>query len=160
LILLQTVALVCFCKCNVATLDRPHDDITIPPALLLAGCTSAASIFPSIYLISLAYNPGSRPPENTTSLSNEALAALLRNISADASLEVRSGFFKICVLSRAPTRNNWGCSSNSTELSAKYGVVEDPLNLISLSANFQTQIVFYGLMYVFCTFSQSNGARW
>jgi Ca2+ regulator and membrane fusion protein Fig1 len=103
--------------------------------------------------MSLAYDPGSRSPENTTSLSNEALAALLRNISADASLEVRSGFFKICVLSRTPARKNWDCSSNSTELSAKYGVAEDPLNLISLSANFQTHIVFYGLMYVFCTFS-------
>jgi hypothetical protein len=150
-ILLQLVALVCFCKYNAAIPSRRPDDVGLTPALLLAGCTSAASIFPSIYLMSLAYNPGSRPPENTMSLSNEALPALLRNISANASMEVRSGFFKICV-SRAPTRNTWDCSSDSAQLSAKYGAVEDPLNLISLSTNFRSHIVFYGFIYVFCTF--------
>ena len=100
--------------------------------------------------MSLAYRADS--PNNITSRSNETLPELFRNLSAAAVLEVRSGFFKICVL-RVRSGETWDCNSDPMELSSNYGVTEDPLDLIFLSSNFRTDIVFPGLKYVFSLFS-------
>jgi hypothetical protein len=54
--------------------------------------------------MSLAYRAD--PPNNITSLSNTNITSVFQNLSGNAALEVRSGFFKICV-SRSPSANRF-----------------------------------------------------
>ena len=124
----------------------PPTNVKPPTGLLLAGCSSAASVFPHIYLMSLAYQ--SPPPHpDISSSANENLASTLAGLARNATIEVRTGFFKLCV-SHPRGAGGWKCGTNATTLSFEYGAGEDPLNLIATSSIFSSKIVFYGFMYV------------
>lgn len=124
----------------------PPTNVKPPTGLLLAGCSSAASVLPHIYLMSLSYQ---RPPSHPdiSSAANENLASTLSDLARNATIEVRTGFFKLCI-SRPRAAGGWICSTNATALSLEYGAEEDPLNLIATSSVFSSKIVFYGFVYV------------
>lgn len=96
--------------------------------------------------MSLSYQ---RPPPHPdiSSPANENLASTLADLARNATIEVRTGFFKLCV-SHPRAAGGWKCGTNATALSLEYGAGEDPLNLIATSSNFSSKIVFYGFMYV------------
>lgn len=124
----------------------PPTNVEPPIGLLLAGCSSAASVFPHIYLMSLSYQ--SPPPHvDISSPANENLASTLADLARNATIEVRTGFFQLCV-SHPRAAGGWKCGTNATALSLEYGAGEDPLNLIATSSTFSSKIVFYGFMYV------------
>lgn len=124
----------------------PPANVKPPTGLLLAGCSSAASVFPNIYLMSLSYQSPPSHPE-ISSPAKENLAATLADLARNATIEVRTGFFKLCV-SHPRAAGGWKCGTNATALSLEYGAGEDPLDLIGISSNFSSKIVFYGIMYV------------
>jgi hypothetical protein len=97
--------------------------------------------------MSLSYQ---RPPPHPdiSSPANKNLASTLADLARNATIEVRTGFFKLCV-SHPRAAGGWKCDTNATALSLEYGVGEDPLNLIATSSVFSSKIVFYGFMYVF-----------
>jgi hypothetical protein len=125
----------------------PPMNVKPPIGLLLAGCSSAASVLPNIYLMSLSYQRLPSHPD-ISSPANENLACTLADLARNATIEVRTGFFKLCV-SHPRAVGGWKCGTNATALSLEYGAGEDPLNLIAISSNFSSKIVFYGFMYVF-----------
>lgn len=62
----------------------------------------------------------------------------IANIVGNAQLEVRVGYFGLCV-------NNGGsflCSNNATALAEQASIDQDPLNLIWVAETFKNSIVF------------------
>lgn len=106
-------------------------------ALLLAGCSSSSPQIPSIFLISMYYekyqplfNPAQVDPGVVTATSN---------IVGGAEMEVRVGYFGICV---QPDGGSYICNSNATALAEIVTVDQDPLNLIWVAATFKDAVVF------------------
>ena len=112
-------------------------------ALVVAGCTSSSSSILNLYLISLSYQQGT--PIKSSSQVNPNLTATFNNLVNGTLLEVRTGYFGLCVTHAGGI---WMCSSDSVGLARQFQLFEDPLNLISASQKFKDGIVFSGLMYV------------
>jgi hypothetical protein len=111
-------------------------------ALVLAGCTSSTSSILNLYLVSLSYQQVT--PLNSSSQVNPNLTATFNNLVNGTSLEVRTGYFGLCV---SYAGGIWICSSDSAGLSRQFQPYQDPLNLIWASQKFKDSIVFSGLMY-------------
>ncbi|KAF2716204.1 membrane fusion mating protein FIG1 [Polychaeton citri CBS 116435] len=112
-------------------------------SLLLAGCSSSSPLIPGIFLISLyykdyvpAYNPAQVDPGVTAAISN---------IVGQAMLEVRVGYFGICV---NPDGGSFLCSNNATALAQQVSIDQDPLNLIWVAETFKNTVVFPYLLIV------------
>ena len=110
-------------------------------AILLAGCSSYSTMT-DVYILGLSY---------TDSVSSN-LNPIARNISETlqgfrnaSQLEVRTGYFGICVRQRGVL---WLCSSDSDGLTQQIGAENDPLNLIGLAAKFKDEVVFSGLLFM------------
>lgn len=69
----------------------------------------------------------------------------IANIVGRAQLEVRVGYFGICV---NPDGGAFLCSNNASSLASQISVDQDPLNLIWVASTFKDSIVFPYLMYV------------
>ena len=106
-------------------------------SLLLAGCSSSSPLIPSIFLLSIYYEPYEAVP--STSQVNYNGYSLIGNIVGDTKLQARVGFFGICV---SPEGGSWLCSNNATSLADRIQVDQDPLNLIWLASQFKDMIVF------------------
>jgi hypothetical protein len=103
----------------------------------LAGCSSSSPLIPGIFLLSLyyqkwvpTYDPTQVDPGVTTAISN---------IVGRAQLEVRVGYFGICVSSGG---GGWLCSNNATAIAQNINIDQDPLNLIWVAKTFKDSIVF------------------
>ncbi|KAI5794652.1 Ca2+ regulator and membrane fusion protein Fig1-domain-containing protein, partial [Pyronema domesticum] len=112
-------------------------------SLLLAGCSSSSVLIPSIFLINLWYDRES--PVFDPAQVDPNYARKIGDIVATAALEVRVGFFGICV---NPDGSSWLCSANATSLAAQVNTNQDPLNLIWVSETFKESIVFPYLIIV------------
>ena len=115
--------------------------LTKTTALLLAGCSSSSPLIPDIFLINLYYQH--YPPVFDTSQVDPGVTAAIANIVGNAVLEVRVGYFGICV---NPSGGAFLCSNNATALAAQISVDQDPLNLIWVASTFKDNIVFPYLM--------------
>ncbi len=113
-------------------------------ALLLAGCSSSSPLIPSIFLISLYYK--SYPPSFDPSQVDPGVTTAIANIVGQAELEVRVGYFGICI---NPDGGSFLCSNNASSLATQVSVDQDPLNLIWVANTFKDSIVFPYLMWVF-----------
>ena len=111
------------------------------PALLLAGCSSSSPGIPNIFLISLYYLP--YPPTFDPAQVDPGVTTAIANIVGQAQLEVRVGYFGICV---NPDGGSFLCSNNASALAAQVSVDQDPLNLIWVASTFKDSIVFPYLM--------------
>lgn len=110
-------------------------------ALLLAGCSSSSPLIPNIFLISLYYK--SYPPSFDPSQVDPGVTTAIANIVGQAQLEVRVGYFGICI---NPDGGSFLCSNNASSLATQVSVDQDPLNLIWVANTFKDNIVFPYLM--------------
>lgn len=109
----------------------------IPTALLLAGCSSSSPLIPNIFLISFYYQ--SYTPTFDPSQVNPGVVSAIANIVGRAQLEVRVGYFGVCVNGDG---GSFLCSNNVTSLAQQVSIDSDPLNLIWVASTFKDSVVF------------------
>ncbi|KAL9131907.1 MAG: hypothetical protein Q9217_000267 [Psora testacea] len=112
-------------------------------SLLLAGCSSSSPLIPGIFLISLYYR--SYPPTFDPAQVDPGVTTAIANIVGQAQLEVRVGYFGICI---NPDGGAFLCSNNASSLATQVSVDQDPLNLIWVASTFKDSIVFPYLIIV------------
>ncbi|PYH75637.1 membrane fusion mating protein FIG1 [Aspergillus uvarum CBS 121591] len=112
-------------------------------SLLLAGCSSSSPQIPSIFLISLYYERYS-PTFNLAQVDPGVVTATA-NIVGGAEMEVRVGYFGICV---QPDAGSYICNANATALAEIVTVDQDPLNLIWVASTFKDAVVFPYLLII------------
>ncbi|PGH16580.1 hypothetical protein AJ79_01686 [Helicocarpus griseus UAMH5409] len=112
-------------------------------SLLLAGCSSSSPSIPSIFLISLFYE--TYPPFISSAIANPGVNTAMANIVGNAQIEVRVGYFGICVQSSGGA---FMCNQNATALAGTMTGDEDPLNLIWVASTFKDAVVFPYLIIV------------
>lgn len=110
-------------------------------SLLLAGCSSSSPLIPGIFLISFYYR--SYPPNFNPAQVDPGVSTAIANIVGHARLEVRVGYFGICI---NPDGGSFLCSNNASQLASQVTVDQDPLNLIWVASTFKDSIVFPYLM--------------
>jgi hypothetical protein len=107
-------------------------------AIVLAGCSSYSSMT-NVYILGLSYtNSTSKNPD----VSQNSLSQALNNLKGSAELEVRAGYFGMCVRQRGIV---WLCSSDHRGLAEQIGSANDPLNLIGAASKFKDDVLFSGL---------------
>jgi len=110
-------------------------------ALLLAGCSSSSPQMPNIFLIDFYYH--TLNPVFNSAQVNPAVTAALASIVGRAMLEVRVGYFGICI---TPDGSNFLCGNNATLLANQLSIDQDPMNLIWIANKFKNDVVFPYLM--------------
>lgn len=110
-------------------------------ALLLAGCSSSSPQIPTIFLISIYYEKYT--PTFDPSQVDPGVSTAIANIIGGATMEVRVGFFGICI---SPDNGAFICNANATALAEVVTVDQDPLNVIWLAERFKDTVVFPYLM--------------
>lgn len=113
--------------------------------LVLSGCTTNAASIKGIYLISLSYQKTPISTSDGSALVNTNLTETFAVLANNTLLEVRAGYFGICVLGG---NDLWLCGSDTTKIAKQHQPQQDPLNLIWAVTRFKNGIVFDGLMYV------------
>jgi len=142
LMILIAVAIVLLCKSlTIAALQFIIANTS--SALLLAGCSSTSPLIPGIYLISLYYLP--YPPVFSPTQVDPGVSTAIANIVGNANLNVRVGYFGICIQCGGGA---YMCNQNSTALADLVTVDEDPLNLIWVASTFKNAIVFPYLIII------------
>ncbi|KAI1909115.1 hypothetical protein LOZ58_004240 [Ophidiomyces ophidiicola] len=112
-------------------------------SLLLAGCSSSSPQIPTIFLISLFYER--YPPIESTAQASPQMATAIANIVGGAQLEVRVGYFGICIQRGG---GSFICNANATALAGILRSEDDPLNLVWVASTFKDAVVFPYLMQV------------
>lgn len=92
---------------------------------------------PDIFLISMYYEK--YQPFIDFSQVDPGVSTAMSNIVGAAELEVRVGYFGICV---QPDGGSYICNSNATALAEIVTVDQDPLNLIWVASTFKDAVVF------------------
>ena len=143
--ILIVIAIILLCRAALPPPRLAQNSLTLffPTALLLAGCSSSSPLIPNIFLISLYYQ--TYPPTFDPSQVDPGVTTAIANIVGQAKLQVRVGYFGICV---SPDGGAFLCSNNATSLASQVSVDQDPLNLIWVGNTFKNSIVFPYLMYV------------
>ncbi|KAJ9656236.1 hypothetical protein H2198_005087 [Neophaeococcomyces mojaviensis] len=112
-------------------------------SLLLAGCSSTSPLIPGIYLISIYYQPYA--PVFSTVQVDPGVTTAIANIVGNANLNVRVGYFGICIQEGGGA---FMCNQNATALADLVTVDQDPLNLIWVASTFKDAIVFPYLIII------------
>ncbi|EPS26803.1 hypothetical protein POX_g08899 [Penicillium oxalicum] len=112
-------------------------------SLLLAGCSSSSPQIPDIFLISMYYEK--YDPVLNLAQVYPGVVQPLSNIVRSAELEVRVGYFGICI---QPDKGSFICNANATALAEIVNVDADPLNLIWVASTFKDAVVFPYLLIV------------
>ncbi|KAF7717026.1 FIG1-like protein [Penicillium ucsense] len=112
-------------------------------SLLLAGCSSSSPQIPDIFLISMYYER--YDPVLDLAQVDPGVVTALSNIVRSASMEVRVGYFGICI---QPDGGSFICNANATALAEIVNVDADPLNLIWVASTFKDAVVFPYLLIV------------
>ncbi|KAH2567110.1 hypothetical protein KXV42_000728 [Aspergillus fumigatus] len=112
-------------------------------SLLLAGCSSSSPQIPDIFLISLYYERYN--PVFDKAQVDPGVVTATANIVGGAEMEVRVGYFGICV---QPAGGAYICNSNATALAEIVTVDQDPLNLIWVASTFKDAVVFPYLLII------------
>lgn len=95
--------------------------------------------------MSLAYQETPVSTSDTSALVNTNITRAFVAAAEGASLEVRAGYFGICVHENKG-HSLWICSGDTAQLAKRYLPGQDPLNLIWASTRFKNGTVFSGLM--------------
>ncbi|KAF3390576.1 hypothetical protein F1880_009083 [Penicillium rolfsii] len=112
-------------------------------SLLLAGCSSSSPQIPNIFLISMYYEK--YMPVIDFAQVDPGVVTAMSNIVRSAELEVRVGYFGICI---QPDGGSFICNANATALAEIVNVDADPLNLIWVASTFKDAVVFPYLLIV------------
>lgn len=138
LMILIAIAIVLLCKSSTLCIHLRRTSLTLHfIALLLAGCSSTSPLIPGIYLITFYYQ--SYTPTYAPEQVDPGVTAAIANIVGRAQLEVRVGYFGLCV---NPNGGAFLCSNNATALAEQVSVDQDPLNLIWVATTFKDAVVF------------------
>lgn len=149
--ILIAIAMILLCKPDWKYGGIFPAPLTAFLALLLAGCSSSSPVIPNIFLISLYYGP--YPPTFDPAQVDPGVTRAIANIVGQAQLEVRVGYFGICV---NPDGGSFLCSNNASSLAGQVSVDQDPLNLIWVASTFKDSIIFPYLMWVPSLFFSST----
>lgn len=98
-------------------------------------------MIPGIFLISFWYQ--SYTPTYDTQQVDPGVTAAIANIVGQAQMEVRVGYFGLCI---NPDGGSFLCSNNATLLAEQISIDQDPLNLIWVAETFKDEVVFPYLM--------------
>ncbi|XPT03350.1 hypothetical protein M3J09_012444 [Ascochyta lentis] len=110
-------------------------------SVLLAGCSSYSSMT-NIYILGLSYTNST--PSNL-SPTGKNLSATLNGYKGTSQLDVRTGYFGLCIRQRGIV---WLCSSDANGLTQQIGAENDPLNLIGAASEFKDNVLFSGLLFM------------
>lgn len=110
-------------------------------SILLAGCSSYSSMT-NIYLFGLSYANSTSEGFNEVTRN---LAETLSTYKGASQLEVRAGYFGLCVRQNGVL---WFCSSDANGLALQIGLRNDPLNLIGAASKFREEVIFSGLLFM------------
>ncbi|CAC9888935.1 unnamed protein product [Aureobasidium pullulans] len=100
-----------------------------------------AIILLCIFLIDFYYQ--TYTPTYDPAQVDPGVTAAIANIVGQTQLEVRVGYFGLCI---ASTAGNYLCSNNATLLAEQISIDEDPMNLIWVANTFKNSVVFPWLM--------------
>ncbi|KAK9459963.1 Ca2+ regulator and membrane fusion protein Fig1-domain-containing protein [Lipomyces oligophaga] len=118
-------------------------------SLLLAGCSAQSSnVLKNIYLLRIGYNDGVVYSSSDASIVNSDISLALASLVGDSSMQIRIGYFGICMTESTSSSSSWTCSSNATYLAELLTSDEDSLNLMHLASSFRHAIVFPYLLIV------------
>ncbi|KAL5000180.1 Ca2+ regulator and membrane fusion protein Fig1-domain-containing protein [Aspergillus recurvatus] len=117
--------------------------IIILLSLLLAGCSSSSPQIPTIFLISMYYER--YDPVFNLAQVDPGVVTATANIVGGAQLEVRVGYFGICV---QPDGGSYICNNNATALAEILTLDQDPLNLVWVASTFKDAVVFPYLIII------------
>jgi competence protein ComGC len=96
----------------------------------------------NIYIFGVSYT-------NSTPLhlspTGRNLSETLNAYKGGSQLEVRTGYFGMCVRQRGVV---WLCSSDANGLAVQIGPENDPLDLIGVAAKFKDDVIFSGLLFM------------
>jgi hypothetical protein len=93
--------------------------------------------------MSLVYHAST--PVNSSSQLNPTLLTQIANITSNANLEIRAGYFGLCV---RPLQQEWDCSASSASVASRVTAEQDPLNLIWTANNFKSDVILSAFLYV------------
>ncbi|KAF1847935.1 uncharacterized protein K460DRAFT_333458 [Cucurbitaria berberidis CBS 394.84] len=110
-------------------------------SIILAGCSSYSTMT-NIYILGLSYTNST--PSGLTSVTRN-LSQTLNGFKGSSQLEVRVGYFGMCVRQRGIV---WLCSSDADGLAQQIGPENDPLNLIGTASKFKDDVLFSGLLFM------------
>lgn len=110
-------------------------------SFVLSACTSSTATSLGLYLTHLSYQPV--PHSSSPEQVNPDLVTTFATLVNGSSLEVRAGYFRLCV---RYSGEKWVCSSDATGLARQFQPYQDPLNLIWAQARFREKIIFSGLI--------------
>ena len=141
MMILIALAIILLCKSSTQFQRQTTIHLTdSTTALLLAGCSSSSPLIPSIYLISFYYPLGGYLPTFSPVQVNPGVYAnQIAQIVGDTCLEVRVGYFGLCVTADG---TSWLCSNNATLLALQIEPQQDPLNLLYVASTFKDLVVF------------------
>lgn len=95
----------------------------------------------NVFILGLSYTNST--PDSSKSPVWRNLSDTLSGFKGSAQLEVRVGYFGMCVRQRGVL---WLCSSNTNGLAEQIGSQNDPLNLIGTAAKFKEDVLFSGIL--------------
>lgn len=75
----------------------------------------------------------------------QSLSGVLNNHKGSSQLEVRAGYFGMCVRQRGII---WICSRDIDSLAEQIGFDNDPLDLIGTTSRFRDGVLFSGLLFI------------
>lgn len=107
----------------------------------MAGCSSSSPLIPNIFLIDFYYDAYVADYDSTQ--VDTSVVASIANLVGQAMLEVRVGYFGLCI---NPDGGSFLCSNNATLLAEQVSPDQDPLNLIYIADTFKNDVVFPYLM--------------
>jgi hypothetical protein len=96
----------------------------------------------NVYILGLSYVNST---STRTAQDHSVLLNTLNSLKGSAELEVRAGYFGMCVRQRGVV---WLCSSDHDGLAQQIGYENDPLNLIGAAAKFKDDVLFSGILFI------------
>lgn len=94
----------------------------------------------NVFVLALAYRNST---EVETGSIQQDISSSMREAIGSSRLEVRIGYFGICVRQNGVV---WLCSSDAQGLAEQIGSDNDPLNLIKAAAKFKDGVIFSGII--------------
>lgn len=111
-------------------------------SLLVSGCSSSSPQIPNIFVVNMFYKSYSAVKD--AAQANPSLASSIGNIVNSTELEVRVGYFGICILT--DHRSSFVCNQNASALAKIVSRDQDPLNLIWVAQTLKDAVIFPYLM--------------
>lgn len=96
----------------------------------------------NIYILGLSYTNSTL---HNLSPTGQHLSSTLNSFKGASQLEVRTGYFGLCVRQRGIV---WLCSADVDGLIQQIGAENDPLNLIGAASEFKDNVLFSGLLFM------------